>query len=67
MRKIPSIEHKNAERRPSEEVKNDNPEFKNVTFDIITYSSNDEGFAAMKLLKTIQTIPQNVCTVAQFT
>jgi hypothetical protein len=44
---ISSIELKSAEFRPSEEVVNDHPaptEFENDTFEIITYSSNDEGF-----------------------
>ena len=57
--KTSSIEPKIAEHRPSEEVANDNPapaEFENDTFEIITYSSNDEGFGSDE---TVENDPNN--------
>ena len=57
--KITSIEPKSAEHRPSEEVVNDNPapaEFENDTFEIITYSCNDEGFGSDE---TVENDPNN--------
>ena len=57
--KITGIEPKSAEHRPCEEVVNDNPapaEFENDTFEIITYSSNDEGFGSDE---TVENDPNN--------